>query len=429
MAALPFDSKSLWVHIRDILVQRGRINEASAKRLLSTGSHRDDSLNYFQFWQMSLVHKSVERSAYRNYELLEFLGDAHLNDCLTTYVFRVLEPKFPQIAMEPNGLIGMLTDIKQYMIGTENVSKIGRCLGLDQFIIIDPSEGGVKDKHIEDVTEAFFGCLNSVARDMTKEAKTHVSSSKKHVQKDEKESRYGRTVGGRLSAHSPGSLLFVPQLEFSSQPVGWQITYNILESCMKEIYGEKGEQMAITYEDTHPAINKVKEIYTRYAGGNLADPFARREASRDAYNQIMSHVRQEWGRYGYTTTFHPSSRQYYRVFQHFPRSVEDERGASSQVTGEENPPEPFISVVYLAPKMAENASASATPNVTIHEIFGMRPLDVLISYPKASDTLAHSTDEAAVKKIATTQVYEFLRDTQNLTPYGGNEAMSSDDEA
>ena len=94
-------------------------------------------------YRQAFVHKSRSKMSY---ERLEFLGDSVLNLATANFLFR----KYP------NKNEGLLTKLNEKIVRGPNCTYLGRCIGLDKWII---SSAECSDRMIADVFEAFLGSM------------------------------------------------------------------------------------------------------------------------------------------------------------------------------------------------------------------------------------------------------------------------------
>ena len=102
----------------------------------------------------ALTHSSYshERHETKNYEKLEFVGDAVFQIVSAEYVYK----RFPQMPE------GDLTKLRSKLVRTESFAMLGRELHIDDMMYLghgEEKDRGKKDKIIEDVVEAFIGAL------------------------------------------------------------------------------------------------------------------------------------------------------------------------------------------------------------------------------------------------------------------------------
>ncbi|MFH1707258.1 MAG: ribonuclease III [Planctomycetota bacterium] len=94
----------------------------------------------------ALTHSSAEESAEKNYERLEFLGDALINLVIADYFFS----QYPDYAE------GQLTQLKAHVVNRTALARLGRRVNLDDFVSIGKglAKQGVPDSVMCDVVEA-----------------------------------------------------------------------------------------------------------------------------------------------------------------------------------------------------------------------------------------------------------------------------------
>jgi dsRNA-specific ribonuclease len=107
-----------------------------------------------QYWAVAFTHKSVD--ANNNYETFEFYGDKVMNYAFAMHIRKRFEDKLNQA----KGTLLM----NQYMSETFQ-AQLAECLGLPEYVRFDPQVPDINTKIKEDITEAFFGCLNNLAND------------------------------------------------------------------------------------------------------------------------------------------------------------------------------------------------------------------------------------------------------------------------
>jgi ribonuclease III len=94
----------------------------------------------------ALTHSSAEGSAEKNYERLEFLGDALINLVIADYFFS----QYPDYAE------GQLTQLKSHVVNRTALARLGRRIALDDFVSIGKGlvKQGIPDSIMCDVVEA-----------------------------------------------------------------------------------------------------------------------------------------------------------------------------------------------------------------------------------------------------------------------------------
>ncbi len=107
------------------------------------------------YWEPAFTHSSVSED--NNYELLEAYGDKTMDYCLTLYFRKA----FGDEKLDPE----TLSFIKREFVSGPFQAALARDLGLDQYIYYN-HEIELTKAIEEDVLEAFFGALNSLADDV-----------------------------------------------------------------------------------------------------------------------------------------------------------------------------------------------------------------------------------------------------------------------
>ena len=107
-----------------------------------------------QIYIEALTHSSYshERHEQKNYEKLEFVGDAVFQIVSAEYVYK----RFEDLTE------GELTKLRSKLVRTESFAMLGRELKIHEMIYLghgEEKDRGNKDKIIEDVVEAFIGAL------------------------------------------------------------------------------------------------------------------------------------------------------------------------------------------------------------------------------------------------------------------------------
>ncbi len=100
---------------------------------------------------LALTHRSVSR--HRNYERLEFLGDAQLGQIISVALFE----QFPDAAE------GQLTRMRASLVRGQTLAQVGRELGLGEHLLLGGGElksGGYRrDSILADALEAIIGAM------------------------------------------------------------------------------------------------------------------------------------------------------------------------------------------------------------------------------------------------------------------------------
>jgi ribonuclease III len=101
----------------------------------------------------ALTHKSREKAENRNYERLEFLGDAVINLIGARYLFE----------QRPHASVGELTQMRSRIVNGKCLARIAKTIGIPDHIRLSKraSERGVhtRDRICEDVLEALVGAI------------------------------------------------------------------------------------------------------------------------------------------------------------------------------------------------------------------------------------------------------------------------------
>jgi dsRNA-specific ribonuclease len=146
-----------------------------------------------------------------NYEMYEFLGDTTVNSVIAYY----LQQRFPKIVS-----VKWLTKLKHNLSSGKMLAKIAKQHGLDRYVKYGQEFEEKINKNpdlntntdylamLEDVLEAFFGCLVTIVE------------------------KSGKVFG-----------------------VGQQIAYTIISSFLNEL------EISIKYEDVFDAVSRLKELY------------------------------------------------------------------------------------------------------------------------------------------------------------------------
>ena len=183
------------------LLKRGRVNDEHIDIFLSPE-------NLVKF-DLAFIHKTFD--PVDNYEMMEFLGDGTVNEFIPYYI----KIRFPRIVS-----VKWLTKIKHNMVSKKQLARLAKVQGLEKFIRYGKKmeEEMAKNRDLdnnieylsmlEDVMEAFFGCLTLVIENS------------------------GRDHG-----------------------VAVQVSANILKSFFDN------EEISIKYTDVFDAVSRLKELY------------------------------------------------------------------------------------------------------------------------------------------------------------------------
>lgn len=120
-------------------------------------SHLQQKLGYFfsnpDLLVQSLTHKSVDSDPRKNYEQLEFLGDAIIDHIVSKHL----------LVEFPGSNEGLLTRKRSALVQKTFLAKVGRSLGLLQYVSIDPSvdltHEKVSQNQFANVFEAMIGAI------------------------------------------------------------------------------------------------------------------------------------------------------------------------------------------------------------------------------------------------------------------------------
>jgi len=101
--------------------------------------------------ELALTHRSVSR--HRNYERLEFLGDAQLGQIISVALFE----QFPEAAE------GQLTRMRASLVRGQTLALVARELGLGEYLVLGGGElksGGFRrDSILADALESIIGAM------------------------------------------------------------------------------------------------------------------------------------------------------------------------------------------------------------------------------------------------------------------------------
>lgn len=114
----------------------------------------------YQFKDISLLEEALTHRSTLNlprveksYERLEYLGDAVLENLISSYLFKIY----------PDKNEGYLTSARSVVVRTQSLADFAQKIGLDQYIFISRGEqnGGGRENPstLEDVTESLIGAI------------------------------------------------------------------------------------------------------------------------------------------------------------------------------------------------------------------------------------------------------------------------------
>ncbi len=114
-----------------------------------TGVHVYDPTKYLS----ALTHKSCARQEFRNYERLEFLGDAIINLIATRFTFNHM----------PDANVGELTQVRSRLVSGKCLTILARHIGIERHIRVSVKAAqrcvNQRDRICEDVFEALVGAM------------------------------------------------------------------------------------------------------------------------------------------------------------------------------------------------------------------------------------------------------------------------------
>ena len=115
------------------------------------------NISVIQYFNQALIHSSEHEV--RNYEKLEFFGDAVLRLAASNFI----EKKYPQMN------VGERSELRAQIVSDEWLRKLGKEIGIEKLIIKGPKALGDKNSKntiIGEATEALIGaiykCFNSI---------------------------------------------------------------------------------------------------------------------------------------------------------------------------------------------------------------------------------------------------------------------------
>lgn len=141
--------------------------------------HKTFNIKNISLYQKAFVHTSytnlLDYADYKNihnylelqsisYEKIEFLGDALLGSCISSYLY----DRYVDIHKQDEGF---LTKIKIKLVCGEQLAYLSKCIGFNKYAIIsehiDKNCDGRNNKNIlEDIFEAFIGALYLDTKDI-----------------------------------------------------------------------------------------------------------------------------------------------------------------------------------------------------------------------------------------------------------------------
>ncbi len=135
-----------YVKFLEMLLRRGKLKDANIHKIL-------DESNLVEF-NKARTHSSWD--PIDNHQLYEFLGDVVINEFVAFYI----RERYPRVIS-----VKWLTRIKHYAISKKQLAILARAEGLEKHILHKILVPNVMENSIEymsvleDIMEAFFGCL------------------------------------------------------------------------------------------------------------------------------------------------------------------------------------------------------------------------------------------------------------------------------
>lgn len=109
--------------------------------------------NNISYYRKAFVHRSIKETDIignpKNYERLEFLGDAMLDAVIASYLFKKV----------PSGNEGYLTQMRSKIVSREHLNELGRDLDLIRFVKSNVSKSKFGENIYGNVFEALIGAI------------------------------------------------------------------------------------------------------------------------------------------------------------------------------------------------------------------------------------------------------------------------------
>ena len=106
-----------------------------------------------RLYRKAFVHRSIKElddsGNPRNYERLEFLGDAMLDAVIASYLFKKV----------PSGNEGYLTQMRSKIVSREHLNELGRDLNLIRFVKSNVSRSKFGENINGNIFEALIGAI------------------------------------------------------------------------------------------------------------------------------------------------------------------------------------------------------------------------------------------------------------------------------
>jgi len=135
---------------RKIITSRSKQDEIFYRELKSILGFRPINL---AFYKKAFIHRSIKNldaiGNPRNYERLEFLGDAMLGAVIASYLFKKV----------PSGNEGYLTQMRSKIVSRDHLNELGRDLNLIRFVESNVAKSKFGENINGNVFEALIGAI------------------------------------------------------------------------------------------------------------------------------------------------------------------------------------------------------------------------------------------------------------------------------
>lgn len=135
---------------RKIITSRSKQDEIFYRELKSILGFRPNNL---AFYKKAFIHRSIKNldaiGNPRNYERLEFLGDAMLGAVIASYLFKKV----------PSGNEGYLTQMRSKIVSRDHLNELGRDLNLIRFVESNVAKSKFGENINGNVFEALIGAI------------------------------------------------------------------------------------------------------------------------------------------------------------------------------------------------------------------------------------------------------------------------------
>lgn len=136
--------------IRNIIKPQDKEDEAFYTALKKLLGFRPKNINYYK---TAFIHRSIkvldENGNPINYERMEFLGDAMLGSVIAAFLFK----------MVPDGNEGYLTQMRSKIVSRNQLNKLGKDLGLIEFVKSTISKNRMGQNIYGNIFEALVGAI------------------------------------------------------------------------------------------------------------------------------------------------------------------------------------------------------------------------------------------------------------------------------